>query len=75
MLPLHQTTYENTVTKVEITQKEQFLLLTQCFQLCSIIKLKVVCCRFADVGKGKKHKYCKQNQSYIFGNLGEISFR
>ena len=33
---LQQTTFENVVTKEEIAQDEQFLLLTQCFQIYSI---------------------------------------
>ena len=34
--PLQQTTFENFVTKEEISQNEQFLLLTECLQLYSI---------------------------------------
>ena len=37
-MPLQQTTFENNVTKGEIAQYEQFLLLSQCFQLFSVIK-------------------------------------
>ena len=36
--PLQQPTFENIVTKDEIAQNKQFLLLPQCFQLFSIIK-------------------------------------
>ena len=34
LTPLQQTTFENIVTKEEIAQNEQFLLLPQCFQFC-----------------------------------------
>ena len=37
LTPLQQTTFENIVTKVEIAQTEQFLLLSQCVQLFSVI--------------------------------------
>ena len=36
---LQQTAVKNIVTKGEIAHHEQFLLLSQCFQLYSIIKL------------------------------------
>ena len=58
--------FENIVTREEIAQDEQFLLLPQYFQLYSILKLsfieivqyfcpdefKVVCCRFVVCWKG-----------------------
>ena len=37
LMPLQQTTFKNTVTKEEIAQDEQFLLLPQFFQLFSVI--------------------------------------
>ena len=37
-----QTTFENTVTKGEIAQNKQFLLLLQCFQLDSVIILSFI---------------------------------
>ena len=57
---LQQTTFDKIVTKGEIAQNKQFLLLPQCFQLCPVIIptlieifhiflvdiFKVVCCRF-----------------------------
>ena len=33
LMPLQQNTFENTVTKGEIAQNEQFLLLPQCFEI------------------------------------------
>ena len=36
-MPLQQTTFENTVKKEEFAKKEQFLHLSQCFQLFSVI--------------------------------------
>ena len=39
---LQQTTFENIVTKGEIAQNEQFLLLPQCFQLFSVIILTIL---------------------------------
>ena len=36
-MPLQQTTFENIVTKGEIAQNEQILILPQCFQFYSII--------------------------------------
>ena len=36
---LHQTTFENILTKGEIAHEEQFPLLPQCFQLYLIYKL------------------------------------
>ena len=42
MMPLEQKTFENTVTKGEIAQDEQFLLLPQCFQLFSVIILPFI---------------------------------
>ena len=39
MTLLQQTTFENIVAKEEIAHNEQFLLLSPCFQRCSIIVL------------------------------------
>ena len=36
LMPMQQTTFENIVTKEEISQNEQFLPLPQCFQLLSV---------------------------------------
>ena len=36
-MPLQQTTFKNIVTKGEFALNEQFLLLSQCFQIYSII--------------------------------------
>ena len=68
MTHLQQTTFENIVTKGEIAQNEQFLLLSHSVQLCSVTIpttkeifhiflvdiFKVVCCIFAVCGKGLK---------------------
>ena len=63
---LQQTTFENIVTKGEIAQNEQFLLLPQCFQpflviIPTIMEIfpyslvdifEIVCCIFVVCGKG-----------------------
>ena len=40
-MPLQQTTFENIVAKGEIAHDEQFILLSQCFQLNSIINIQL----------------------------------
>ena len=39
---LQQFSFENTVTKVEIAQNEQYIILAKCFQLFLIIKLSFI---------------------------------
>ena len=82
MTPLQQMTFENIVTNEEITQNEQFLLLPQCLQLCSVHdytyiygdflcfcvnNFKAICCRISVCGKG----LIKSTASYIFRYLSE----
>ena len=68
-MPLQQTTFEKIVTKVDIAQNEQFILLLQCFQLFSVIiptfielfrdissfqsQLLQICCMFERVNTEK----------------------
>ena len=67
LLPLQQMAIENVVKKGDIAHNEQFLLLSQCFQLfftfiyrdflyLCLYVFKVVCCRFVVCGKGLKYK-------------------
>ena len=56
--------FENIVTKEEIAQNVQFLLLPQCFQLWRFSMFwqntfKVVCCRIVVWGKGLKKSYIR----------------
>ena len=83
-MPLKQTYFENIVTKDEIAQNKEFLLLSQCFQpffsnctficryfQCFVCVFKIVCCRFAVCGKGLKKALIVS--SLIIKYFGKIS--